>query len=278
MNIVPNSPSFQEGPYVTIFAKLLMINLSFLGAIASILAIGSSLIAPEANARDKKAEYQSCLQLTKREPEMAFESALAWKGEGGGFPARHCAALALVAMKKYHLAAPRLETLAEDLRLAGSNLLVPILSQTANVWLLAGNSKRANIVASAALAIEPENVDLLIDRGRILADTGNYQGAFADLDYALKLDPSRVDALTFRAAAWRHLGNNSRALEDVELALSLQPDQLDALVERGILYQTTGKENLARKDWLYVLNLAPYSPAADAARANLEQLDVNTEK
>lgn len=231
-----------------------------------------------AEARDQQAEYKACLLLTKRQPEMAFESALAWKADGGGFPARHCAALALVAQKKYHLAAPRLEELAEDMRKAGSPLLIPTLAQAANVWLLSENYSRANAVASAALEIDPDNIDLLIDRSRILAKAENYQSAFDDIDHALRLDPRRADALTFRAAAWRQLGNNARALEDVELALSLQPDLLDARVERGILYRLTNKPDLARKDWLKVLELSPYSPTGEAARINLEKLDVNPDK
>lgn len=236
------------------------------------------IVIGPADARDQEAEYKACLLLTKREPEMAFESALSWKADGGGFPARHCVALALVAQKKFHLAAPRLEALAEDMRKTGSPLLIPTLSQAANVWLLAEDYSRANAVASAALEIDPDNINLLIDRSRILARANNYQSAFNDLNQALRLDPTRTDALTFRAAAWRQLGNNERALEDVELALSLTPDLLDALVERGILYRLTDQPDLARKDWLKVLELSPHSPTGEAARINLEKLDVNPNK
>ncbi|WP_373085819.1 tetratricopeptide repeat protein [Sneathiella sp.] len=228
--------------------------------------------------RDARSEYDACLKLVKREPEKALESGLAWRDLGGGFPARHCVALALVEMKKYDIAAPKLEELAEDMEKAGSNLVVPILSQAANAWLLAGHYSRADSVASAALGIDPENIDLLIDRSRIMAKTGDYQKAFEDLDLALKLDPTRADALTFRAAALRQLGETSRALEDVELALSLQPDLLDALIERGILYQLQGKDDDARQDWLKVINLSPNSAAADLARLKLEKLDVHTDK
>ncbi|TNE37084.1 MAG: tetratricopeptide repeat protein [Alphaproteobacteria bacterium] len=231
-----------------------------------------------ASGESPRVRYQNCLAQTKKAPELALENAFAWRDEGGGFPARHCVALALVAMKKYDIAAPKLEELAEDMRKAGSPLLVPVLSQAANVWLLAGNYERAEAVATAALEIEPQNIDLLIDRSRIRAKTGNYQGAYDDLDLVLKLDPTRTDALTFRAAALRQLGQITRALEDVELALSLEPGLVDALAERGILYHLTGKDDLARKDWLAAINLAPKSPAADLARLNLENLDVHTDK
>ncbi|WP_339632865.1 hypothetical protein [uncultured Sneathiella sp.] len=245
-------------------------------------AVVVPLIAQEAAASDgvrtQESEYETCLTLTRREPQKAFESALAWRDSGGGFPARHCVALALVAMKKYNHAAMTLEELAEDMQSSGSELLVPVLMQAANVWLLGENYGRAEAMATAGLTIDPENIDLLIDRSRIYAKVGEYQKAFDDLDIALKLNPARSDALTFRAAAWRHLGDNARALEDVELALSLNPDLPDALIERGILYQTAGKPDLARKDWLQVLELATNTPAGDEARRHLEALDVNKDK
>ncbi len=248
-----------------------------LAAAASIAAL--PVVLPVlAQERDEQAEYNACLTLTKREPEMAFESALAWKGEGGGFPARHCEALALVALKKYHIAAPRMEELAEDMAGAGSPLAAKILSQAANIWLLADDASRGYAVASAGLEIDPENIDLLVDRSRMSARLGDYRAAREDLDRALQVDPTRTDALTFRAAAWRQLGNNPRALEDVELALSLTPDLPDALIERGILYRDSGRRDLARKDWMKVLDLSPYSVAGDTARINLENLDVNKNK
>ncbi len=234
----------------------------------------NSFSTTEAASRDEAAEYEACIKLSKREPELAFESALSWRDQGGGFPARHCAALALVGMKKYHIAAPRLEKLAEEMRNSGSRFVIPVLSQAANAWLLAEDYPRANAVATAALEIEPHNIEMLIDRSRILAKAENYQEAFNDLDLVLRLDPVRSDALTFRAAAWRQLGDNKRAMEDVELALSLTPDLIDALIERGILHRLAGNANDARKDWLKVLDISPHSPAGDTARRNIEKLDV----
>lgn len=259
------------------FARFLTLFMALTISLAVRPLLTSAAGAPE-GVRTQESEYDACLTLTRREPEKAFESALAWRDAGGGFPARHCVALALVAMKKYDHAALTLEELAEDMQGAGSPLLVPVLTQAANVWLLAEEYERALAVATTGLEVEPENINLLIDRSRILAKVGDYQRAFDDLDLALKLDPARADALTFRAAAWRHLGDKTRALEDVELALSLEPDQPDALIERGILYEDAGKRDLARKDWLRVLEFATNTPAGDEARRHLEALDVNKDK
>ncbi len=239
-----------------------------------IFMIGMIANTQAAYARSENDEYKACLKLTKIEPELAFESALSWRDKGGGFPARHCAALALMGLKKYHLAADRMEKIAEDMHASGSTLVVTMLSQAANSWLLAEQYSRAHAVASAALDLEPGNIDLLIDRSRILAAAENYQDAFNDLDLVLRLDPTRSDALAFRAAAWRHLGNNERAMEDADLALTLNPGQIDALIERGILHRLAGNIDAARNDWSAVLEISPHSPAGEIARRNIQKLEL----
>ena len=239
--------------------------------LASIIMLSSQNIAA---ARDEGAEYKACIKLTKHEPDLAFGSALSWRDKGGGYPARHCAALALMEMKKYHLAAERMEKIAQDMHNTGDAHVVPMLSQAANSWLLAENYSRAQAVASAALEIDPGNIELLIDRSRILAAAENYQDAFNDLDLVLRLDPTRADALAFRAAARRQLGDNNRAMEDIDLALSLEPNLIEGLVERGILFRLSGDFDAARQDWIRVLEISPNSPAGETARKNIEKLEL----
>ncbi len=238
--------------------------------------VDASPAFPQATAEAN--EYEACLTLTRREPEKAFESALAWRDAGGGFPARHCVALALVAMKKYDHAALTLEELAEDMQKAGSPLLVSVVTQTVNAWLLGEEYDRALASATAGLTLEPDNVELRIDRSRVYAQLADYQAAFNDLDHALRIDPARADALTFRGAARRHLGDMARAREDVERALLLNPALPEALNERGILRARSGEIEAARQDWLRVLELASNTPAGDEARRLLEEIDVNKNK
>ena len=40
---------------------------------------------PKDGVRSQESEYEACLTLTRREPEKAFQSALAWRDAGGGF-------------------------------------------------------------------------------------------------------------------------------------------------------------------------------------------------
>lgn len=221
--------------------------------------------------------YDDCLALSETKPEEAFETALAWRDAGGGVPARHCAAVALISLEQYEQAGLRLETLADDMRAERVDLRAEVLSQAGNAWLLAGNNARAVATFTAALDLLPEDADLLIDRGRALAAAENYGEAFSDLDRALAFDPTRADALVYRAAARRQLDDTERAMEDIELALALEPLAVDALVERGILRRLGGDSAGARADWLKVLELSPDTQAGEIARRNLELMDVRTE-
>jgi len=221
--------------------------------------------------------YRACLAIVAETPEDGFESAMAWRDHGGAFPARHCLALALVALGSHEQAALRLQHLAQDMHRHRPALQAEILGQAGNAWLLAERPADARTAFTAALSRAPQHIDLLIDRARAHAALGAYADAFNDLDVAVALAPERMDAVVFRAAARRHLGDLVRALEDVELALALAPHLTEALIERGILRQLAGDRDGARADWLKVLETAPSTPAADAARRHLEALDVRRE-
>ena len=59
--------------------------------------------------------------------------------------------------------------------------------------------------------------------------------------------------------------------------LGFKPDHVAAYLERGIIRRLSNDPNGARKDWLHTIKLAPDSPAAEAARRNLEKLDIRAE-
>lgn len=218
--------------------------------------------------------YRACIALTTSKPEDAFETALAWRDRGGGFPARHCAALALVAMKQYDDAAARLEQLAQDMQKVGSDLQAEVLGQAGNAWLLAGQTDRARGNFTAGLGIQPNHPDLLIDRARAAAALGDFPAAIADLDRAISVDPRRAEAFAFRASAKRQTNDPRGAKADVAEALKRDPDEIEALLERGILRAAEGDQQGARADWLRVVTEGAGTPAAEAAQSNLEKMDL----
>jgi tetratricopeptide (TPR) repeat protein len=223
---------------------------------------------------DHERQYKACIALTYRDAWAAYESARQWESHGGGAPARHCAAMALLEAGEPARAAEQLEGLAAVLPPEYSPSPVALLAQAANIWLLAGDNERARQAIDAALQGEPDAAPLLIDRARILAELKDYAGALADLDRAIELAPQDADAQAFRAAALRHLGDAAAAMQAAETALRLDPDNPSARLERGLARRETGDRDGARADWAQVALEHAGTPAAEAARSYLEQLDV----
>ncbi|MCW5729799.1 MAG: tetratricopeptide repeat protein [Alphaproteobacteria bacterium] len=241
----------------------------------TIVRTGESVNATEFKG-PQDVQYRSCLALVNRKPEDAFEAASAWRDRGGGFPAKHCAALALVALGHHGDAAGRLERLALEMQATGDPLRPEVLGQAGNAWLLANQPERAHGVFTSALAMQPDHVDLLIDRARASAALGRFVEALPDLDRAVGLDPRRADAYAYRASARRQSGDAAGALADAETALKIDPREIEALLERGILRAAKGDRAGARADWMIVVTEAAGTPAGDAAQRNLERLDLRS--
>ena len=243
-----------------------------------VLAVLVATFAASTSAGAAGSErYAACLAAIEGDAAAAFEGAIAWRDEGGGFVAHHCVALALVRLGHHVEAANRLEVLAEDMRAAGQGLVAEVLGQAGNAWLLGGEPGRALGVFEAALALGPGGPELLIDRARAHAALGDYGAAESDLGRALVRDADNADALAYRAAARRRLGRLEEAAADLERALWLAPRHLEALLERGLLNIERGDAAAARRDLLEVRMVAPASDAAELAGVNLERLDVSAE-
>ena len=225
------------------------------------------------NAEAEAASYERCMKLARHDPGAGEKLALAWHEHGGAHPADHCAAVALIGLKQYREAATRLEALAQSMTTAPAGLRAEVLDQAGQAWGLAGDPVRAYAAAGAAVALQPNDLDLLIDRAAAAAAVGYLDKAVADLDQVLKADPRRIDALTYRASANRALDRLDPALVDVEKALALAPSSVPALLERGNLRRLKGDGAGARQDWERVGQLAPGSQADMAAKANIEHLE-----
>jgi tetratricopeptide (TPR) repeat protein len=230
--------------------------------------------APPRDAAVEAATYERCMKLARQNPGEARSLAQSWHERGGAHPADHCAAVALIGLKQYKEAAMRLEALAQAIT-SPAALRAEVLDQAGQAWGLAGDPVRAYAAAGAAVALEPNDLDLLIDRAQAAASAGYYDKAVTDLDHVLKADPSRVDALIYRASANRALDRLDAALADVEKAIARAPNSAPALLERGNIRRLKGDNEGARQDWERVGHLAPGSQADIAAKANIEHLQSN---
>ncbi len=217
--------------------------------------------------------YARCMEEARRKPAAAFDDANVWRIGGGGHPAEHCADVALIGLGRYAEAGGKLEALADAMIKSPVDLRAQVLGQAGQSWLLAGDPARAAVAFTAAIALIPDDADLLTDRAEAFAGEKRYREAVVDLDRALTLDGKRVDALVFRASAHRALDELEIARRDVDAALRLAPDQPDALLERGNIRSLGGDDAGARDDWRRIAQLAPNSAAEAAAKANLAKLD-----
>src|SRR5215472_12795795 len=229
--------------------------------------------APPRDATTDAATYDHCMRLARQHPAEARGLAQAWHERGGAHPADHCAAVALIGLKQYKEAATRLEALAQAMTNAPASLRAEVLDQAGQAWGLAGDPVRAYAAAGAAVALAPNDPDLLIDRAQAAASAGYFDKTLADLDQVLKTSPNHVEALIYRASAYRARDRLDPALADIERALTLAPNSAPALLERGNIRRLQGDGDAARRDWERVGQLAPGSPADMAARANLERME-----
>jgi tetratricopeptide (TPR) repeat protein len=230
--------------------------------------------APPHNAAGDEATYEHCLSLAKTDPSAARDLAEHWQSRGGGHPADHCYAVALIGLKQYKEGATHLEALAKAMDHAPDSLRADVLDQAAQAWLLQGDAARAYADDSAALNLLPGDPDLLVDRAEAAGSEGWFDKAAADLDRVLSSDPNRIDALIYRASANRELGKLDAALIDIDKAVSLAPNAVSALLERGDILRMKGDLAGARRDWVRVSELAPGSSDSETAKTNIERLEL----
>jgi tetratricopeptide (TPR) repeat protein len=234
------------------------------------------LAAPPALAQAgwHSSEHGACLAQAAGDPAGAVERARRWEGLEGGAPARHCLAVAMIGVGRYSEAAHILESLVNEVQTAAPDERAALLAEAGNAWMLANDLPRALSALDAAIKLTPDNASLFVDRALALALAGDYWAAVDDLNSAEVLAPDRSDVLLFRATAYRILEVYELAAADLERLLALWPDYAEAYLERGNLRRLTGDDAGARQDWLQVLQLDPEGPSGDAARDNLEKLDV----
>ncbi|GHF15808.1 hypothetical protein GCM10017044_07530 [Kordiimonas sediminis] len=246
------------------------------------------------NIKEAEKRYADCMALAQNSPDKGIALALEWQTEGAGVPARHCEAVGLYHLGEFAEAAIRLDQLVEDIRtgrqmpindgkrmVGGALLLADMYDQAANAWLMANEITRAETAIDNALSLVPETSTqaqtYLIDRARIAAFDGDYALAYADLQKVYEMNSGRADILLFLASAARSLNYLDEARAALTTYLSVYSDDPTAHLEMGNLEHETGNLAAARQSWLKVLRLQEAGPDAEAARHNLEKMDLKPE-
>jgi tetratricopeptide (TPR) repeat protein len=250
---------------VTLLPAYRVAVLSLLTALPLTAAVGAARTPPDS------AHYRRCLNDSSANPAAALADAQAWAKSGGGVPADHCAALALVSLKRYPEAGAQLDKIAGGRDVPNAEFRTQLFDQAGNAWLLAGDGAHAVQSFSAALTLSAGDADLFADMARAQAMLRNWHEVDLDLNAALQINPRRADLLVLRASARRALKHYDEARTDIEAALKLRPGDGDTLVERGLLRKQMGDLGGAKHDFQAALKTASGS-AAQEARDNLAGL------
>jgi len=181
----------------------------------------------------QSAHYAACMDEVERQPVHAYDTALNWKAEGGGVPARHCIASALIAMGDLQRGAERLDNLGHATELVDPNLKADIFSQAAEAFLQLNQPKQALQSVDAGLLAQPADPELHAQRARALAAEGEDALAEQELDSILRRHPDDLLALQLRATVLIRQAKLQAAGQDVAHAMKLAPTDIDVLLLRG---------------------------------------------
>ncbi|MEJ2122578.1 MAG: tetratricopeptide repeat protein [Alphaproteobacteria bacterium] len=241
------------------------------------LAAGPSSVHAAARGfsgdKASKAFYKSCMALARRDPRRALSNALAFDATGAAFPAKHCAATALLQLGHYRQAGVMFDGLGSKMKQAPRQLRSRIFHQAGLAWLRARDIKRADASLERAVALDGFNLQARTDRGILRAQTNRMTEALYDFNAVIEATPDNAAVLVLRAATFRKLKRLDKAHEDLERALRGDPNHADALLERGILRLVRRDLPGARADWKRILRVAPRSAAAVVARRKLASLN-----
>ncbi len=247
--------------------------------VGTILLGAGELRAESESTANRRKLYAACMTEARTEPARARERAIAWDTVGGGLPARHCLATALIGLKRHAEAAAMMETLAREAYGVDLDLGAEVMSQAGQAWALAGEPARALAAQNEALRRDPDDIELLIDRSISLAALEQFWEAIDDLNRVLERTPERADALLLRATAYRHLEVFDMAREDLDRTLAADPGNVDALLELGNLMRDGGDREGARRTWLLGLAHAPEgSQMQTALQGALQTMDLDPAK
>ncbi len=186
-----------------------------------------------AGSQSPSARLDACIEKTDSDPEGAYEDALAWMNFGAPPYARHCAAIALIALKQYAEGAIRLEELANADDSGGLDARRIYLTQAGNAWLLAAAPEAALVTLNNALKLAPRDAALRKDIGRAHLLMKSWESAGKAFDEAIELSPGDGEALGLRGRALLEMDRLVEAWADVEASLAAEPTRIETLVLRG---------------------------------------------
>lgn len=148
------------------------------------------------------------------------------------------------------------------LRAAAAELSVDTLYRNGIGAKAAGDLDAAARDFERALALQPDDVDVMVQLGLVYGAEQRYGEARALLERAGRLAPGDLDVPTARAHVEAYAGNFAAAEAAVEAVLAQQPQNVDALTLAGRLAYYRKDYPAARRRFETALATAPDDPDA----------------
>ena len=244
--------------------------------LCAVLLLFGAVTAAAVPLASDRSRYAACLAMVKADPARALDSAQAWRIEGGGVAARHCAAMAQFARQDYAAALKSYEGAAQASEVARDGQAVSLWSQAADAAEQAGQPEAAVRYLSTAIAgaggitISPRaEAQMRVNRARSLVDLKRDAEAARDLDTATRLAGDVQYGWLLKATLARRMGDFKTAEAAILEAAKREPGNADVQYEAGNIAAAQGNDQLARAAWLAAARADPDSAAGKAANKAL---------
>lgn len=193
-----------------------------------------------------------------------------------------CRALAAQGRGDYRAAAESFERAAETKRataaVAGDPEVDRLLAAAGNMWIAAGDPKRAGTVLDQALGgtglVAEQRGEALLDRARAAEAQGDLNTARAKLNEAMGTIAKDPFAWYFSAALAIREGDGKTAENSIDRALAIAPADPTLLFQAGHVAHFNGDVPGARMYWQRAIERDPNGRAGRDAREALNMLPV----
>jgi tetratricopeptide (TPR) repeat protein len=200
-------------------------------AIAAALMVSAPVYA-QIGGPDQ-VRHQACVEAIADDAEYAYEEALAWRSQGGGWPARHCVALALIALDEVEEGAARLQANAEGATGASDHTRAIMLGQAGEAWLSAGQPGEAAAAFERGLDFAPGDYGLALGVAEARLAGEDWERAEMAAGRAIAIDAGPAAAWRVRGEARLAMGRLDDAEADMRAGRERAPDEIDLLLLRG---------------------------------------------
>ncbi|CAH0993319.1 Beta-barrel assembly-enhancing protease [Sinobacterium norvegicum] len=129
--------------------------------------------------------------------------------------------------------------------------------QIAGIYYGKGDIVSTDKYLDETLDIDPNHVDALYLRAKILVGKQDYDGAISALRILLNSKPDSVSALLLIGNIYEVRGDSLLSIDSFRKVLSLQPNNIDALNKLGVSLAASGEQELAEQQFKRALELQP---------------------